>query len=185
MEQQASKGTLNQLPGHPEYSADQCYHCQHNHAFLALLDLPHYKMLLFPANSPKDFQQKSLFFFFLFLFFVYVCLVLETPAIQKKRKRKKSVELQHFYDWLHCPRQKRDTRETKIETETEGQKDTERVARTAAESEGLEMMSKTLRAPCLWRLQPRLLDHPARNRKLASVPSPSEAWKHFVSPACW
>ncbi len=91
-------------------------------------------MLLFPANSPKDFQQKSLFFFFLFLFFVYVCLVLETPAIQKKRKRKKSVELQHFYDWLHCPRQKRDTRETKIETETEGQKDTQRVARTAAEA---------------------------------------------------
>jgi hypothetical protein len=42
-----------------------------------------------------------------------------------------------------------------------------------------------LRAPCLWRSQPRLLDHPARNRKLASVPSPSEAWKHFVSPACW
>ncbi len=29
-------------------------------------------------------------------------------------------------DWLHCPRQKRDTRETKIETETEGQKDTQR-----------------------------------------------------------
>jgi hypothetical protein len=87
MEQQASKGTLNQLPGHPEYSADQCYHCQHNHAFLALLDLPHYKMLLFPANSPKDFQQKSLFLFPFSLFCVCVSCPRDTCNPKKEKKK--------------------------------------------------------------------------------------------------